>query len=241
MSGTPEVPTPRTDAAFTTVRGQEDTCEYIDRVSSFARELEREVVALTAKLAVTSKPHDADVESTINKFAEAFLGWPLPHSVCADRCATEQMKGRVGTNLLSCVEARQMFSDLVAPELIAMRETIEGQRVCIEQDEAKVAALEKELAETTERAEGRREVNYLLSQEEFDALKAKQTALKGADTQKLQDFCTRVANEMPVKWGWSANEEPKPWRCILTVKGDWYCDSCPAREFCPNPMKEYSK
>lgn len=51
------------------------------------------------------------------EMAEAFLRWPLPESVCADRCATQQGPGRVGTNLLSFIEARQMMNDVVAPRL----------------------------------------------------------------------------------------------------------------------------
>lgn len=46
--------------------------------------------------------------------AEAFLRWPLPDSVCADPCATKQGPGRVGTNLLSYVEAKQMFEHVLA-------------------------------------------------------------------------------------------------------------------------------
>ena len=46
--------------------------------------------------------------------AEAFLRWPLPESVCADLCATKQGPGRVGTNLLSYGEAKQMFEQLLS-------------------------------------------------------------------------------------------------------------------------------
>jgi hypothetical protein len=46
--------------------------------------------------------------------AEAFLRWPLPDSVCADLCATKQGPGRVGTNLLSYTEAKQMFEHVLA-------------------------------------------------------------------------------------------------------------------------------
>ena len=59
------------------------------------------------------------IADDINAITEKFLGWPLPHSVCADRCTTEQGEGRVGTNLLSYVEAKQMFTDLVAPYLMS--------------------------------------------------------------------------------------------------------------------------
>lgn len=54
-------------------------------------------------------------EETLKELAETFLCWPLPESVCADRCATEQGKGRVGTNLLSYVEAMAMMNDVVKP------------------------------------------------------------------------------------------------------------------------------
>ena len=46
--------------------------------------------------------------------AEAFLRWPLPESVCADLCATKQGPCRVGTNLLSYTEAKQMFEHVLA-------------------------------------------------------------------------------------------------------------------------------
>ncbi len=46
-----------------------------------------------------------------------FLRWPLPDSVCADGCATKQGPGRVGTNLLTAVEAKQMFEAVVLPKV----------------------------------------------------------------------------------------------------------------------------
>lgn len=53
----------------------------------------------------------------IDSMVDDFLRWPLPDSVCADGCATKQGPGRVGTNLLSAVEAKQMFTDVVAPKV----------------------------------------------------------------------------------------------------------------------------
>ena len=51
----------------------------------------------------------------IAKLAERFLGWPLPESVCSDLCATKQgYPHRSGTNLLSYVEAKQMFEYVLA-------------------------------------------------------------------------------------------------------------------------------
>lgn len=52
---------------------------------------------------------------TSTSLAEAFLRWPLPDSVCADLCATRQGAGRVGTNLLSFPEAKQMMEEVVLP------------------------------------------------------------------------------------------------------------------------------
>ena len=51
------------------------------------------------------------------RMTNAFLRWPLPESVCVDGCATKQGAGRIGTNLLSFTEARQMFRDVVGPIL----------------------------------------------------------------------------------------------------------------------------
>lgn len=65
-----------------------------------------------------------DREAELNRpsahdLAEAFLRWPLPDSVCADLCATKQGPGRVGTNLLSYVEAKQMFEQLLPNDQIS--------------------------------------------------------------------------------------------------------------------------
>jgi hypothetical protein len=53
----------------------------------------------------------------IDAMVDDFLRWPLPDSVCADGCATKQGPGRVGTNLLTAIEAKQMFEAVVLPKL----------------------------------------------------------------------------------------------------------------------------
>jgi hypothetical protein len=86
-------------------------------------------------------------------------------------------------------------------------------------------------------------MKYILSQKEYDALRAEQTEKIKLSRDKLQKLCTKIANEMPVVWGWNG-DDPKPWGCIITAedKGDeWYCDQCPVQEICPSPRKEYSK
>ena len=53
--------------------------------------------------------------------AEAFYVWPLPKSVCADRCATDPNYDfpRSGTNLLSVAEAKMMFDHLAERGLLS--------------------------------------------------------------------------------------------------------------------------
>lgn len=65
-----------------------------------------------------AKQPDPDA-AFLDQLANDFLRWPLPESVCADLNATKQGPGRVGTNLLSFIEARAMFRDVVLPHLEA--------------------------------------------------------------------------------------------------------------------------
>ena len=83
-------------------------------------------------------------------------------------------------------------------------------------------------------------MQYLLSEEELKNLvdRKEQNILKA--TRELQEFCTLAANHIPVA-GWGDDYKPEPWGCILTNKGEWYCDECPALKFCPHPEKEFSK
>ena len=84
-------------------------------------------------------------------------------------------------------------------------------------------------------------MQYILTQEEYNALKEEQVKIFRLSEKKLQDLCTKICNEMPVKWGWGG-PDPKPWTCILTQEDDeWYCDKCPVTEICPNPRKSWSK
>lgn len=60
-------------------------------------------------------------DSLAHELAESFLRWPLPEGVCADLCATKQGPGRIGTNLLSYIEAKKMMHEVVIPMLVAKR------------------------------------------------------------------------------------------------------------------------
>jgi hypothetical protein len=62
---------------------------------------------------------ESDVNTT-DELVARFLSWPLPDSVCADLCATQQQSPssppRVGTNLLTADEARQMLRHVLGGE-----------------------------------------------------------------------------------------------------------------------------
>lgn len=81
-------------------------------------------------------------------------------------------------------------------------------------------------------------MQYLLTQEEYDALRKAGEEEKKRLHDTLQDLCTLVADHMPVE---GYPREGKPWGCIRTVKHEWYCDQCPVRNACPNEWKEWSK
>jgi hypothetical protein len=83
-------------------------------------------------------------------------------------------------------------------------------------------------------------MQYILTQEEYDALvKANETAAIEAKS-TLQKLCTMVADNMPLD---EPNWEGKklPWGCILSYKGEHYCDRCPVEELCPYPHKHWSQ
>jgi len=87
-------------------------------------------------------------------------------------------------------------------------------------------------------------MHYLLNEDEYKALALKGEWRTGLNVteKRLQEICTRVANEMPIKWEWGRNlNPPEPWGCILSKDYEWYCDQCPVQDICPEPHKEWSK
>lgn len=85
-------------------------------------------------------------------------------------------------------------------------------------------------------------MQYILTQEEYDALKLAKAEAITLSRSKLQKLCTKIADTMPVKWGWG-EPDPKPWGCIITAKAnddEWYCDKCPVQDICPAD-KHWSK
>lgn len=85
-------------------------------------------------------------------------------------------------------------------------------------------------------------MQYILTETELNDLKDKARRAEHLPTPKqLQELCTKIADEMPVLWGWGPGETtPVPWGCILSKATEWYCDECPVRKLCEH-AKHYSK
>lgn len=63
-----------------------------------------------------NNPFDPKTGEAIAAMTNAFLRWPLPDSVRVDACCLDtKAKHRTGTNLLTVVEALQMFQEVVCP------------------------------------------------------------------------------------------------------------------------------
>jgi hypothetical protein len=85
------------------------------------------------------------------------------------------------------------------------------------------------------------DMQYILSQEEYDELKRHADAHRPDLTPKqLQKLCTEICDTMPVNWGWNG-PDPKPWGCKLSKDHEWYCDKCPVQRLCPSDEQEFSK
>lgn len=85
-------------------------------------------------------------------------------------------------------------------------------------------------------------MQYILTEEEYNALRSSRERKIKLNEQKLQTLCTKIADEMPVKWG---GLDPQPWGCIITAAeeddNECYCDKCPVIEICPNKDKRWSQ
>lgn len=85
-------------------------------------------------------------------------------------------------------------------------------------------------------------MQYILTEGEYAELCGRADHERAALQETLLDLCTKVANYMPIDFGWG---EPgrRPWGCIRTAGNKYgvYCDECPVRDVCPNPDKRWSK
>ena len=80
---------------------------------------------------------------------------------------------------------------------------------------------------------------FVLTQQEYDGLREARKHEIQLSKKKLQDLCTKIADEMPVKfWG---RKEASVWGCILTIGDEHCCDECPVTQICPHESKEWSQ
>jgi hypothetical protein len=86
---------------------------------------------------------------------------------------------------------------------------------------------------------------YILTQDEYDALRNDVKVQSLTQIKKMQKLCTQIADTMPVRWTWGDGKiNPRPWGCIITLEKEgeeWYCDECPVQEICPSNRKSYSQ
>lgn len=86
-------------------------------------------------------------------------------------------------------------------------------------------------------------MQYLLTQQEYDALYREKRLRTDGEKAKLQELCTLAALHIPVVVEWRHDKTPRPWGCILGPREQdpGYCDKCPAQDVCPHDGKEWSK
>lgn len=83
-------------------------------------------------------------------------------------------------------------------------------------------------------------MQYILTQEELDALHNRIDSAKQENRMIMQALCTQICDLKPIKF-WD-NEDARPWECIHSLKDDeWYCDECPVKDMCPETHKQWSK
>lgn len=91
-------------------------------------------------------------------------------------------------------------------------------------------------------------MQYILTEEEYNKLRSTQARSLELDKRRLQELCTKIANEMPVTRHWSESDT-SPWGCIIHEDDSdrehysnfGYCDLCPVITICPYQFKECSK
>jgi len=81
-------------------------------------------------------------------------------------------------------------------------------------------------------------MQYLLTEDEYKALRDQASLFERQHEEVLKDLCARVANSEPVEA--TEHREAKPWGCVYTVKTEHYCDRCPVLKQCPR-SKHFGK
>ena len=86
-------------------------------------------------------------------------------------------------------------------------------------------------------------MQYLLTEEEYNELRIQNNAKQRECDIIINDLCQTVANHLPVHVSdpHSPIQKQEPWKCIRSVKYEWYCDNCPVKDICRWPNKVFSK
>jgi len=82
-------------------------------------------------------------------------------------------------------------------------------------------------------------MQYLLTQEEYDALTEAKRKADARDKATLLDVCIMAATHAPGR-----NGVKEPWGCILASipqQRAECCDDCPAHAVCPHDGKKWSQ
>jgi len=87
-------------------------------------------------------------------------------------------------------------------------------------------------------------MQYILTEKEYQELANRRSELLDKTNKMLQAACTLAAEKVPTLKDWSRKDKGVfvPAGCLLNNKeGDFYCDDCISRRYCPYENKSYSK
>ena len=86
-------------------------------------------------------------------------------------------------------------------------------------------------------------MQYILTQQEYDALRDGAKQRRDQETRDLQWLCTQAAMHIPVPGPNEPVASARPWGCILEPShlNPIVCDDCPAKAVCPHDGKEWSQ
>ena len=85
-----------------------------ERLADYGEACDREQRVKQQLAVAQARVKELEEALNIDELVNRFLRWPLPHSVCADLCASKQgYPNRSGTTLLSAFEAKAMIVHLL--------------------------------------------------------------------------------------------------------------------------------
>lgn len=83
-------------------------------------------------------------------------------------------------------------------------------------------------------------MQYLLTEEEYQAIQNDETEKLKKIKSDLQKACTLVATTSPCERHFRPDDK-SPWGCVLVKGSTLYCDCCPVTNLCPSNNKRWSK